>query len=122
MQCSQRGLAPAWLTFIDRLKWMRAIFHVKNAIADVTDFEFNMLAYYVSGTFEPGMEIRFRPESRLVRTYVLHSVWYNGAFSDLMHRPCYDLKIDCGSLESVEFLHGLHIDDEDVELVSMPES
>jgi len=45
----------------------------------------------------------------------------NDTFSTLEHRPCYDLKIECGSLESVEFLHDLRLKDEDVELVSMPE-
>jgi len=99
---------------------MRAIFHIMSVTADITDFQFHMLAYYVSGTFEPGMEVRFRPQSRLLRTYLLHSVEYEETFSMLEHRPCYQLLVDCGSLESVEFLHDLHLKDEDIELVSVP--
>ena len=99
---------------------MRAIFHIMSVTADITDFEFHMLAYYVSGTFEPGMEVRFRPQSRLIRTDILQSVSYEETFSMLEHRPCYRLTVDCGSLESVEYLHDLHLNDEDIELVSMP--
>jgi hypothetical protein len=99
---------------------MHATFHIMTVTADVTDFEFHMLAYYVSGTFEPGMLVRFRPEARLLRTYLLHSVELDEMFSTLEHRPCYRLKIDCGTLESVEFLHDLHLKDEDIELVSLP--
>lgn len=50
---------------------MRAIFHLMPATADITDFEFLMLAYFVSGTFEPGMLVRFRPQSRFLRTDLL---------------------------------------------------
>lgn len=99
---------------------MRAIFHIMSVTADVTDFEFHMLAYYVSGTFKPGMLVRFRPQSRLLRTYLLESVEFDKTFSELEHRPYYNLKIDCGSLESVEFLHDLHVKGEDIELIEMP--
>ena len=99
---------------------MRAIFHIMSVTADITDFKFLMLAYCVSGTFEPGMLVRFRPQSRLLRTDLLESVEYDETFSTLEHRPCYHLTVDCGSLDSVEFLHDLHLKDEDIELVSLP--
>jgi hypothetical protein len=100
---------------------MHAVFHVMTVCADVTDFEFHILAYYMSGTFQPGMMVRFRPAARLLCTCVLHSIELNDIFSTLEHRPCYDLKIECGSLESVEFLHDLRLKDQDIELVAMPE-
>jgi hypothetical protein len=65
------------------------------------------------------MLVRFRPQSRLLRTYLLESVEFERTFSELEHRPCYNLKIDCGSLESVEFLHDLHVEGEDIELVEL---
>jgi hypothetical protein len=99
---------------------MRAVFHIMSVTADITDFKFHILAYYVSGTFEPGMEVRFRPQSRLVRTEILQSVEYEETFSMLEHRPYYQLIVDCRSLESVAFLHDLHLKDEDIELVSVP--
>ena len=74
---------------------MRAIFHIMSITADVTDFEFHMLAYYVSGRFKPGMLVRFRPQSRLLRSYLLDSVKFEQTFSEVVHRPCYNLKIDC---------------------------
>ena len=99
---------------------MRAVFHIMSVTADVTDFEFHMLAYYVSGTFKSGMLVCFRPQSRLLRTYLLESIELDETFSELEHRPCYNLKIGCGSLESVEFLHDLHVKGEDIELVELP--
>jgi hypothetical protein len=60
-------LAAAHLLAISPIS-MRAIFHLMPATADITDFEFLMLAYFVSGTFEPGMLVRFRPQSRFLRT------------------------------------------------------
>src|SRR2546426_10647457 len=53
---------------------LRCGFHLMAVTADVTDFEFQILAYYVSGTFQPGMLVRFRPSARLLCTYVLHSI------------------------------------------------
>jgi hypothetical protein len=100
---------------------MRAIFHALSTTADITDFEFHVLAYYVSGTFEPGMLVRFRPQTRLLRTYVLHSVVLNDTFTRLEQRPTYDLLIQCGSLEETEFLHSMHIQREDFELTSSPD-
>jgi hypothetical protein len=106
--------------FAARWLMMRAVFHIMAVTADVTDFEFHMLAYYVSGTFKQGMLVRFRPQSRLLRTYLLESVEFDETFSELEHRPCYNLRIDCGSLESVEFLHDLQVKGEDIELVELP--
>ena len=100
---------------------MRAVFHAKSAVANVTDYEFYVHAYYVSGTFEPGMLVRFRPKARLGRSYVLHSIKLDELFSELLKRPVYDLVIRCGTLEETEFLYSLCIRDEDIELVSDPD-
>lgn len=100
---------------------MRAVFHAKHAVADITDYQFYVHAYYVSGTFEPGMIVRFRPQARLGRSYVLHSIELDELFSELEKRPVYDLLIQCGTLEETEFLYSLCIRDEDIELVSDPD-
>ena len=97
---------------------MHAVFHALNTTADITDFEFRVLAYYVSGTFEPGMLVRFRPQTRLGRTYVLHSIELCDLFTELEHRPTYNLLIQCGTLAETEFLYDLHIEREDFELDS----
>ena len=100
---------------------MHAIFHAINTTADVTDFEFRVLAFYVSGTFEPGMIVRFRPQTRVGRTYILHSIELSDIFTKLERRPTYNLLIQCGTLEETEFLYDLHIEREDFELVSSPD-
>lgn len=100
---------------------MHAVFHALNTTADVTDFEFHILAYYVSGTFEPGMLVTFRPQTRLGRTFILHAIELNDTFTQLEHRPTYDLLIQCGTLTETEFLYDLRIQREDFELDSPPD-
>lgn len=100
---------------------MHAIFHALSTTADVTDLEFRVLAHYVSGTFEPGMLVRFRAQTRLLRTYVLHSIELNDIFTKLEKRPTYDLRIQCGTFEETEYLHALRIQREDFELISSPD-
>jgi hypothetical protein len=100
---------------------MHAIFHAAYVIADVTDNEFLVFGYQVSGTCEPGMLVRFRPKARLGRDYVLHSIELNDMFTELEHRPFYDLVIQCGTLEETEFLYSLQIRDEDIELFFDPD-
>src|SRR5688572_24943660 len=100
---------------------MHAIFHVASVIADVTDFEFLIFAFMVSGTCEPGMLVRLRPQARLGREYVLHAIELNEIFTKLEKRPYYDLVIRCGTIEETEFLYSLGIRDEDIELFSDPE-
>jgi hypothetical protein len=100
---------------------MHAVFYALSTTTNITDFEYHVLAYYVSGNFEPGMLVRFRPQMRLGRTHVLHSIALNDTFSQLEHRPTYDLLIQCGTLAETEFLYDLHIEREDFELDSSPD-
>jgi hypothetical protein len=97
---------------------MYAVFHASSTVADITDFEFHVVAYHVSGTFEPGMHVKFRPQTRLGRTWILHSIELDDLFTELEHRPTYNLLIQCSTLAETEFLYGLHIQNEDFELVS----
>jgi len=100
---------------------MRAVFHALTAIADITDYEFHVLAFYVSGSFKAGMLVRFRPQSRLGRTYILHSIESDALLSRLERRPTYRLNVKCRTREETEFLYDLGIKDEDFELVSSPD-
>ena len=72
----------------------------------------------ISGACEPGMLVRFRPEARLNRDYVLHSVKPDEDLTQWEKRPCYELVIECGTLEETEFLHSLRIREEDIELLT----
>ncbi len=100
---------------------MCAVFHARSTTADVTDFEFYIHANWISGTFEPGMLVRFRPHLRLLRSFVLHSIEPDEWFTAYEGRPVYRLLIQCGSLEATEYLYRLRIEGEDFELVMSPD-